>query len=56
MSTSMRENTPDEAQVMRDAPTYYPSATRDTAAEVSLRGGEESSGIDIRTEATADAL
>jgi len=38
----------DEAQISRDAPTYYPSATRDTAAEISLRGGEEVSGIDIR--------
>jgi hypothetical protein len=37
-----------ESQINRDAPTYYPSATRDTAAEVSLRGGEEVSGIDIR--------
>ena len=31
-----------------DAPTYYPSSTRDTAAEVSVRGGEEATGIDIR--------
>ncbi|MGH9852871.1 MAG: carboxypeptidase regulatory-like domain-containing protein, partial [Blastocatellia bacterium] len=38
----------DEAQISRDAPTYYPSATRDTAGEISLRGGEEVSGIDIR--------
>ncbi|MGH9940331.1 MAG: hypothetical protein ACREAM_29160 [Blastocatellia bacterium] len=38
----------DDAQVRRDAPTYYPSATRDTAAEINLRGGEEVSGIDIR--------
>jgi hypothetical protein len=28
--------------------TYYPSSTRDTAAEVTVRGGEEVSGIDIR--------
>ena len=31
-----------------DAPTYYPSATRDTAVEVTVRAGEEASGIDIR--------
>jgi hypothetical protein len=31
-----------------DAPTYFPSSTRDTAAEVPLRGGEEATGIDIR--------
>lgn len=31
-----------------DAPTYYPSSTRDTAAEVSVRAGEESTGVDIR--------
>ena len=30
------------------APTYYPSATRDTAAEVTVRSGEEASSIDIR--------
>ncbi len=29
-------------------PIYHPSATRDTAAEVSVRAGEESTGIDIR--------
>src|SRR5262249_3891908 len=28
----------DEAQISHDAPTYYPSATRDTAAEINLRG------------------
>ncbi len=39
---------PDGIQVRRDAPTYYPSATRDTAAEINLRVGEEASGIDIR--------
>jgi hypothetical protein len=32
----------------RDVPTYYPSSTRDTAVEVSVRSGEETSGIDIR--------
>lgn len=31
-----------------DAPTYYPSSTRDTAAEVSVRSGEEATNIDIR--------
>jgi hypothetical protein len=31
-----------------DAPTYYPSATRDTATEVVVRSGDEVSGIDIR--------
>src|SRR5262245_24379944 len=35
-------------QITRDAPTYYPSATRDTATEINLRAGEELSGIDIR--------
>jgi hypothetical protein len=31
-----------------ESPTYYPSATRDTAAEVPVRAGEEATGIDIR--------
>ncbi|HWS87058.1 MAG TPA: carboxypeptidase-like regulatory domain-containing protein [Pyrinomonadaceae bacterium] len=31
-----------------DAPTYFPSSTRDTANEVTVRVGEEVSGIDIR--------
>jgi hypothetical protein len=31
-----------------DAPTYHPSSTRDTAAEVSLQDGAEATGIDIR--------
>jgi hypothetical protein len=31
-----------------DAPTFFPSSTRDTAAEVQVRGGEEATGIDIR--------
>jgi len=31
-----------------DAPTYYPSSTLETAAEVTVRAGEEASGIDIR--------
>ena len=29
-------------------PVYYPSATRDTATEVSVHSGEETTGIDIR--------
>jgi protocatechuate 3,4-dioxygenase beta subunit len=31
-----------------ESPTYYPSATRDTAAEVSVRTGEEATGVDVR--------
>lgn len=31
-----------------DAPTYYPSSTIDTAAEVTVRAGDEAIGIDIR--------
>jgi len=31
-----------------DAPTYYPSATRETASEVRVRAGEEATGIDVR--------
>jgi hypothetical protein len=31
-----------------DVPTYYPSTTRDAAAEVSVRTGDETTGIDIR--------
>ncbi len=31
-----------------DAPTYYPSSTRDTAAEVTVHAGQETLGIDIR--------
>lgn len=31
-----------------DAATYAPSSTRDTAAEISVRTGEEVSGVDIR--------
>ena len=37
-----------DAQIRNDAPTYYPSATRDTATEINLRAGEEVSGVDIR--------
>jgi Carboxypeptidase regulatory-like domain len=32
----------------RETPTYYPSSTFDTAVEVTVRGGEELTGIDIR--------
>jgi hypothetical protein len=38
----------DDSEIRGDSPTYYPSATRDTAAEIDLRGDEEVSGIDIR--------
>lgn len=31
-----------------DVPTYHPSSTRDTAAEVAVTSGGEASGIDIR--------
>ena len=31
-----------------DAPTYAPSSPRDTAAEITVRAGEEMSGVDIR--------
>lgn len=31
-----------------DAPTYYPSTTRDAAEEVAVRAGQEVTGIDIR--------
>lgn len=31
-----------------DASTYAPSSTRDTAAEVTIRAGEETTGVDIR--------
>jgi hypothetical protein len=31
-----------------NAPTYYPSSTRDTAVEVAVRAGDEVSNIDIR--------
>src|SRR5260370_11518545 len=30
-----------------DSPVFYPSNTRDTATEITLHGGDESSGIDI---------
>ena len=38
----------DSQQLRRDAPTYYPSVSRAAAAEITLRGSEEASGIDIR--------
>jgi len=38
----------DDSQIRGDSPTYYPSVTRDTAAEINLRDGEEVSGVDIR--------
>lgn len=31
-----------------DVPTFYPSSTRDTAVPVSVRSGDETSGIDIK--------
>lgn len=31
-----------------DAPTFYPSGTRDTAAEITVRPGQEVAGVDIR--------
>lgn len=31
-----------------EAPTYYPSATRDTAVELTIHAGEELTGIDVR--------
>ena len=33
---------------INDLPTYAPSSTRDTAAEISVRAGEETSNVDIR--------
>lgn len=32
----------------RDVPTYAPASTRDTAEDISVRAGEETTGIDIR--------
>lgn len=31
-----------------DVPTFYPSATRDTASELTVRAGQENAGVDIR--------
>jgi len=36
----------------RDVQTYYPSSTRDTAVPVSVRSGDETTGIDIKYKAT----
>ena len=36
----------------RDVQTYYPSSTRDTAVPVSVRSGDESTGIDIKYKGT----
>jgi hypothetical protein len=36
----------------RDVQTYYPSATRDTAVPVSVRSGDETTGIDIKYKGT----
>jgi hypothetical protein len=35
-----------------DVPTYYPSSTRDTAVPVSVRGGDDTTGIDIKYRGT----
>ena len=35
-----------------DVPTYYPSATRDTAVPVTVRSADETSGIDIKYRGT----
>ncbi|MBC8029247.1 MAG: carboxypeptidase regulatory-like domain-containing protein [Pyrinomonadaceae bacterium] len=35
-----------------DVPTYYPSATRDTAVPVAVRSGDEATGIDIKYRGT----
>jgi len=35
-----------------DAPTYYPTATRDTAVAVTVQSGEDATGIDIRYRGT----
>jgi hypothetical protein len=32
----------------RDVPTYYPSSTRDTAVPITVRSGDETTGIDIK--------
>jgi carboxypeptidase family protein len=42
-STSLLAN-----QYTTDAPTYAPSSTRDTAAEIVVRAGEDTTGVDIR--------
>jgi hypothetical protein len=35
-----------------DVPTYYPASTRDTAVPISVRSGDETSGIDIKYKGT----
>jgi len=37
----------------REVPTYYPSSTYETAVPVTVRAGEEATGIDIRYKETA---
>ena len=39
---------PDQYTFELDVPTYAPSSTRETAREISVRGGEEVSDVDIR--------
>jgi hypothetical protein len=39
---------PEQNGFETDIPTYAPSATRDTATEISVRSGEEVSAVDIR--------
>lgn len=39
---------PDPTPYDRDTPTYHPSSTRETAAEVTVTSGGEASGVDIR--------
>ena len=38
----------DSNDIPRESPTFHPSSTRDTAAEVGVREGAEITGIDIR--------
>jgi protocatechuate 3,4-dioxygenase beta subunit len=46
--SSERDYGVDEALIRYDAPTYYPSAVRETATEINVRSGEEIAGVDIR--------
>ena len=39
---------PSSSALDGDAPTYHPSTTRDAAAEVTVRTGDEINGIDVR--------
>jgi hypothetical protein len=43
----------DSSGFERDVPTYYPSSNYETAVPVTVRPGEESTGIDIRYRETA---